>query len=190
MRSSTRKSKRATRSRPAPIPTRSSSGGLRASSASRAAQTPDATWSRSMKTERPRCARQSPDACDAMRDPAECEDSGYFPAAFSAAQRLQSGRLPVPRARFRSSMLLPSMQRGLSWCLVAGGLVEYQGRGFGMLPLGCWSSRAPRRAAARGCCAPVGRDVVGSATGLPLRGSPGKYRWQTRSARLGGDPRC
>jgi hypothetical protein len=38
-----------------------------------------------MKTERPRCARQSPDARDAMRDPAECEDSGYFPAACRAA---------------------------------------------------------------------------------------------------------
>ena len=59
--------------------------------------------------------------------------AGYLPAELSAAQHLQRGNLPIPRARFRSSMLLPSMHRVLSWCFVATGRVEYQGRTVGMM---------------------------------------------------------
>ena len=44
----------------------------------------------------------------------ESDEPRYLAGALSWAQRLQSGSLPVPRARLRSSMLLPSMQRPLS----------------------------------------------------------------------------
>jgi hypothetical protein len=56
----------------------------------------------------------------------------YLPAELSSAQRLQRGRLPVPRARFRSSMLLPSMHRVLLWCFIATGRVEYHGPWVGI----------------------------------------------------------
>jgi hypothetical protein len=57
---------------------------------------------------------------------------GYLPAELSSAQRVHRGRLPVPRARFRSSMLLPSMHRVLLWCFVAMGRVEYHGPRVGI----------------------------------------------------------
>jgi hypothetical protein len=72
-RSSTRRSKRVTRSRPAPTPTRSSRDDRKASNASRAVQTPDATWSRSTKTETPRCGRPSRDAHEAIRELPEAD---------------------------------------------------------------------------------------------------------------------
>src|SRR5205823_7846887 len=68
-RSSTRRSKRVTRSRPAPTPTRSSRDARRDSNASRAAQTLDATWSKSTKMESRRCVRQSRDANEAIPEP-------------------------------------------------------------------------------------------------------------------------
>ena len=58
--------------------------------------------------------------------------AAYLPAELSCAQRMQSGNLPMPRARFRSSMLLPSTHRVLSWYFVAGGLVEYHGPRVGI----------------------------------------------------------
>src|SRR3954451_22500198 len=68
---STRRSKRVTRSRPGPKPTRSFPGDRKASNASEAAQTLDALWSRSTKMESPRCVRRSRDGHDAKYEPAE-----------------------------------------------------------------------------------------------------------------------
>ena len=66
--------------------------------------------------------------CGVALPPTELRDAtSYLPAELSCAQRLHRGSLPVPRARFRSSILLPSMHRALLWCFVATGRVEYHG---------------------------------------------------------------
>jgi hypothetical protein len=73
---STKRSKRATRSRPAPTPMRSSRVDRQGSNVSRVAQTRDGTSSRWMTTESPRCDPPSRDAPDGTAAPGRDRHSG------------------------------------------------------------------------------------------------------------------